>query len=386
MSRFSRRSPFGKIIIVLFTGILSILIFLLLGLSGYVYYLSKNYSRIEDNYDLSEEIEFNGYSSVLSNSDVWSKSFTILTYNIGFGAYDQNYNSFLDSGYMIDGTKVSGTMAKARSYEAAKDNTLGALGILMDNQTDFILLQEVDKEADRSYHINQYEMFNDTLFTYSYSSIYASNFHSAFLAYPLLDMFGKTESGLVTFSKYRIKEAVRRSYPIDESFPWKFFDLDRCFSLCRYSLPNGKEFVLCNSHMSAYDKDAVIRTQQLKFLNNFLKAERDKGNYVIVGGDFNHDIASSVGYFPSKQQDPEWAKPLTNDDLTEGYTIAASLNCGTCRAAEINYTKGINYETVIDGFIISDNIQVVDIENIDTDYMYSDHNPAKLTFMFDYFG
>ena len=51
----------------------------------------------------------------------------------------------------------------------------------------------------------------------------------------------------------------------------------------------------------------------------------------------------------------------------------------TCRTADIPYTKGVNYTSVIDGFIISDNI-IATAENIDADFMYSDHNPVKLTF------
>jgi exonuclease III len=51
----------------------------------------------------------------------------------------------------------------------------------------------------------------------------------------------------------------------------------------------------------------------------------------------------------------------------------------TCRTADIPYKKGVNYTSVIDGFIVSDNI-IATAENIDADFMYSDHNPVKLTF------
>ena len=42
--------------------------------------------------------------------------------------------------------------------------------------------------------------------------------------------------------------------------------------------------------MSAYDKGGTIREQQMKELNAFLKACADEGSYVLVGGDFNHDL------------------------------------------------------------------------------------------------
>ena len=46
----------------------------------------------------------------------------------------------------------------------------------------------------------------------------------------------------------------------------------------------------------------------------------------------------------------------------------------------MEYEKGVNYELVIDGFLIGPNVEIVSITNIDTDYKYSDHNPVKMEF------
>ena len=51
----------------------------------------------------------------------------------------------------------------------------------------------------------------------------------------------------------------------------------------------------------------------------------------------------------------------------------------TCRAAEIPYEKGVNFVTVVDGFLVSANVEAT-AENIDTDFAYSDHNPVLLRF------
>lgn len=86
--------------------------------------------------------------------------------------------------------------------------------------------------------------------------------------------------------------------------------------------------------------------------------------------------------FPSEQMLPEWVFELSNQDLTEGMSIVAALNdkqVPTCRSCDIPYTKGINYTSVLDGFFISDNITAF-VQNIDRDFLYSDHNPVKLTF------
>ena len=345
---------------------------------GYVTYLSANYYRIRDNQVLT--IENNQTADITLDT-----TYSISTFNIGFGAYDREFDFFMDSGVMADGTVVSGTRAKAESKERVLENTNGAIDIIENLATDFVFLQEVDTDSTRSYFVNQYEMFQNAL--EGYSSSFASNFHTGYLIYPFNDHIGSIQSGVATFSKYEIAESVRRSFPVDESFVNKFFDLDRCFVVNRLNIEGSdKQLVLVNLHMSAYDEGGVIRAQQLEMLKNFISAEYSKGNYVIAGGDWNHDIADSLEYFPSQQQIPAWVQQITEEDIPDGFSFAKTLNAPTCRAAEMPYTEGVNYTVVIDGFLVSDNIQIETISNIDTingediSFLYSDHNAVKMSF------
>ncbi|MDK7075501.1 endonuclease, partial [Lactobacillus gasseri] len=88
--------------------------------------------------------------------------------------------------------------------------------------------------------------------------------------------------------KYHIDSSERRKYFVSSSLIEKFVDLDRCFNVMRLPVKNDKELVLINSHMSAYDKGGLSKKKQLALLNHVMKAEIQKGNYVICGGDFNH--------------------------------------------------------------------------------------------------
>lgn len=349
---------------------------LLLTVGGYVLYVVFQYSRIEDH----KVLEIGSSASGSADGKVPAgRELSVLTYNIGFGAYAQDFSFFMDSGTMLDGTKVSGTYAKARSEEIVKKNTEGALQTAQSQNADFYLFQETDTDSDRSYHIDQYREMVDR-FGENYNDTFAVNFHSAKLLYPFNDPIGKSNSGIATFSKYRMETAERRQYPVDKGFA-KFFDLDRCFAVHYLPVDNGKQLVLINSHMSAYDEGGKIRQKQLALLNEVLKEEYEKGNYVVVGGDFNHDIVDSMHTFETRQEVPEWVYALTNDDLTEHFSFAAAKNAPTCRSTDMPYEKGVNYTVVLDGFIVSDNVEVVSVENIDTDFLYSDHNPAVMKFV-----
>ena len=354
--------------------VLGILLLCLVCIAGYVIYMQANYYRIEDHAPLEAE---NNQEKTLKLEEMY----TAVTYNIGFGAYGPEYSFFMDTGEMQDGTLTAGKYGKAISKASVKANTKGAAGELEKLDADFMLLQEVDVDADRSYHINQkeelIERFSD------YGNVFANNFHSAYLFYPFSDPHGAVEAGLLNFSRYKIAEAKRRSYPVDDSFVTKFTDLDRCFAVMRLPVEGGKELALINSHMSAYDEGGRIRAQQLELLNSVMEEEYQAGNYVIVGGDFNHALGEAVAEgFPTEQKFPAWVSILTQEEMAEGVAIQQAeneLDVPTCRGADLPYTKGVNFTTVVDGFLVSDNVKAT-AENIDTDFGYSDHNPVLLRF------
>lgn len=341
----------------------------------YVIYMQSQYYRIEDHTTLAVE----------NNSDKTLKqgeTYTAVTYNIGFGAYGPDYSFFMDTGEMSDGTETTGKYGKAMSRESVEEHTKGAVDELAKLNADFMLLQEVDEDSDRSFHVNQREEIEKSFS--GYGSVFANNFHSAYLFYPFSDPHGAVQAGLLNFSRYEVKEAERRSYPVDNSFITKFTDLDRCFSVMRIPVEGEKELVLINSHMSAYDKGGVIRAQQLELLNSVMEEEYRAGNYVIVGGDFNHALGEEVAEgFPSEQKFPAWVSILTQEELAEGIAIVRAeneLGVPTCRGADIPYTKGVNFTTVVDGFLVSDNVEA-SAENMDTDFAFSDHNPVMLQFV-----
>lgn len=349
-----------------------LLLSIVLIVGGYVAYISIQYYRIEDNQNI--EISNNKTPKVSIG-----KSLKIATYNIGFGAYDQDFSFFMDSGETLDGKILNGTGSRADSEYAVLKNTAGAVSKISELNVDFAFFQEVDVFAHRSYFYNQYDYIQQTF--QNFSSSISKNFHSAYLFYPLSNPHGKVDAGIVTLSKYNISSATRKSLPIDESFPTKFFDLDRCLQITRLPIENSdKELVLINLHMSAYDEGGLIRTKQVELLNEILEEEKNKGNYVVAGGDFNHDIANSKTLFPTSRKTAEWVYTLENSDLTEGYRFVANTNTSTCRSTDSYYVKGENYEVVIDGFICSSNVETISILNIDTAYEFSDHNPVYLNF------
>ena len=350
---------------------------------GYVGYVAIQYYRIEDNKVLSVA---EGNSKTVKTGETLS----VMTYNLGFASYSPEYSFFMDTGVMEDGKEVVGKYAKGLNKADVQKNVDGQISVSKDADVDFYFFQEVDEKADRSYKINMKGAISSAFD--GFSSTYAENFHTAWLLYPFNDPIGKTNAGIMTLSKYSVESAVRRSFPLTDNFIDKLFDLDRCFAVHYLPVENSdKKLVLINLHMSAYDKGGTVRAQQLEMLNGVLAAEYAKGNYVVAGGDFNHCLIAdyfdsdeqALSHFESKQKTPDWVKNsvLHNSELAQGLRIAADKDGATCRGADIPYEKGVNYTTTIDGFIVSDNVEVVSTKTVDTQYAYSDHNPVVLKFV-----
>lgn len=349
---------------------------------GYVGYVACQYYRIDDGITL--EVSGAGQKTVAAG-----ETLSVMTYNLGFGAYSPEYSFFMDTGVMDTGEEVAGIYAKGMNKADVQKNVDGQISVSKNANADFYLFQEADEKADRSYKINMRGSIEQA-FT-GYSSTYAENFHTAWLLYPFNDPMGTTKAGIVTLSKYAVESAVRRSFPLTEKFIDKLFDLDRCFSVHYLPVENSaKKLVLVNLHMSAYDEGGTVRARQLEMLNEVFAAEYAKGNYVVAGGDFNHCLIAdyfdsdeqALSHFESKQKTPDWVKNsvLHNSDLAAGLRLAADKDGATCRGADIPYEEGVNFTTTIDGFIVSDNVEVVSVKTTETHYAYSDHNPVVMQF------
>ena len=251
---------------------------------------------------------------------------------------------------------------------------------------DLYLVQEVDYDSTRSYRIDERTYLKAELPDYAYT--FAQNYDSPFLLYPLTQPHGSSKSGLMTFSRYTITSSERIELPIEKGLR-KLVDLDRCYSKNRILLPDGKELVLYNLHLSAYTSDGKIATEQLQLLINDMEEEYKKGVYCVAGGDFNKDIlGDSSAYFGvSAEKDIVWTQPLP-EGLFDGYhvSLAAPINeenpVPSCRNADKPYHEGQLVLTV-DGFLLTDNLNVISSEVIDTGFKYSDHNPVVLSFSFN---
>lgn len=346
--------------------IISILLAVLLVALAYVAYVFIAYHRLPDEMDL----EVKGRTSMDFQP---AHDYSIVSWNIGFGAYESDYGFFMDGG----------TQSWAWSEDRLKTNLGRIQAKLSEQDADIYLIQEVDFDATRSYHLDEREYLTETLGGDA-NYTFAQNYDSPFLFYPFTQPHGASKAGIMTFSRSEINSAQRISLPIENGFT-KFLDLDRCYSRNFISLGAGQFLVLYNLHLSAYTTDGTIATEQLKLLLADMEEQYSMGNYCIAGGDFNKDLlGDSALYFGASDKEYSWAQPIPEDTF-DGYhtSLVAPLDkdhpIASCRNADGPYHEG-QYVLTVDGFMVTDNVEVISSEVIDYQFEYSDHNPVRMTF------
>ncbi|QWC00406.1 endonuclease/exonuclease/phosphatase family protein [Mycoplasmatota bacterium] len=309
---------------------------------------------------------------------------TALTFNTGYASLSQTED------FVMDG----GKKARMDSKSEVEDNIQAIEDILERENADIFLLQEVDVDSNRSYNINQYEIYQESL---GITSALAYNYRSIFVPFPInpSQMMGKVNSGLATFTSFETSQATRIQLP--GSFPWpvRLANLKRALLITRHPIEDSQaELVVINLHLSAYD-DGSMREQELEALQEIMLEEKEKGNYILVGGDFNQTFPDALKSFESQSEyEYHTQYELNSQDLWEAYPLdiewfnnnqfqlIADALIPTCRLLHQPYDTE-NHENnqyyLIDGFIVSNNITVNSIETIDEDFKYSDHNPVKIT-------
>lgn len=289
----------------------------------------------------------------------------LVSFNTGYAGLDRSQDFFMDGG----------ERSRPFDKDEVEDNTAAILSALSQQKAQVCFLQEVDEDSSRSFGINQKERYYHGM---SMRSAFAYNYYCDFVPIPWPPM-GKVRSGIMTLSTLGIDNATRESLPVPFKWPSRVANLKRCMLVCRVPVEASEaELVLINVHLEAYD-DGEGKRAQTEQIMSVIAAERRNGNYVIVGGDFNQSFEGSQAF--EKQYDNEWMPAmLTSDELPEGFSYVFDPDTPTCRSLRAPYggDRANTLFYIIDGYIVSDNIKVNNIETVDLNFRNSDHNPVVL--------
>ncbi|WP_120501780.1 hypothetical protein [Roseovarius sp. EL26] len=143
---------------------------------------------------------------------------------------------------------------------------------------------------------------------------------------------------------------------------------------------SGERWVLINIHLSAFDDGGNLRKDQITDVFQYASTRFNDGAHVIIGGDWNMELIETRFPHQTSDEDRFWIHRFPDELLPVGWKVAVDPNLPTVRTVNQAYVPGENYLTIIDGFIVSPNVDVVDVETTNTAFQMSDHMPVRGTF------
>lgn len=286
---------------------------------------------------------------------------TILAWNLGYAGLGAA------SDFKTDG----GQHYFPPSRRAVIENA-GSIGaVLRDQNADVVLLQELAHAGPINYWVNLKRRVDDAL--PSTSRLYFAEIQTRLMPWPL-----SLRHGQGIYSRRAFEDHDLVALPAEDA---GIFGVRRRYASLVSRLPiagdeNG--WTICSVHLAAFDEDATVRTRQLRELMAWAEGEYRAGRHVVIGGDWNLQLARTN--FPNTTEERYlfWVFPFPQDALPEGWRIAADAATPSVRTNERPYRRGENYTTVIDGFIVSPNVSVEEVRGVDLNFAHSDHNPVQI--------
>jgi endonuclease/exonuclease/phosphatase family metal-dependent hydrolase len=316
--------------------------------------------------DLVESVEVLGSGSQeLSQGD----SIEISTWNIGYAGLGASEDFFMDDG----------TNSRPKEKRIVEEYLKGILETLENFDTDITMLQEVDIHSKRSYYLNQLDELSAIKQDEAYS--FAKNYDVKFVPVPFPPL-GSVRSGIATFSEYDIEDSTRYAFEGNYAWPKSTVMLDRCYMVSTVPLAGtDQKLVLVNAHFSAYD-DGSLRASQLGAIKEFMLKAYEENNYVIIGGDWNQTFEFiDTDAFPIYKEGAFYLPSIIeNEWLPDGWQWAIDEKIPTYRLLNSEYVEGETQVGIIDGFLVSPNVEIKNIETLDLKFKNSDHNPVIATF------
>jgi endonuclease/exonuclease/phosphatase family metal-dependent hydrolase len=289
--------------------------------------------------------------------------FDLMIWNIGYCGLGHEMDFFYDGGERVRCEKwiVKANLHYVLEYTASLDTC------------DFFLFQEVDVKSKRSYCVNQFDALVNGL--EGCHAAFGKNYDVFLVPMPVTSPYGKVLSGLATLGRMEPLSSIRHSFPGNYAWPKGTFMLDRCFLVNRYPVAGGRQLLVINTHNSAYD-DGSLRKGQMDYLHGFLVDEYQKGNYIIVGGDWNQTPAGFKPGFQHNIFDTIQLAYIEEDYLPGDWTWFYDPAVPTNRRVAIPYDPAISQTTVIDYYLLSPNIIPLEIRGVDLGFVPSDHQPV----------
>ncbi len=293
-----------------------------------------------------------------------SAELAVTTWNIGYAGLGQRADFFADHGRSVR------ALSRAEISEAA-DRIAESL---TERQQDLILLQENAKAGFLTRGIDVSRRIMRALAPMRHA--YWADMKTVLLPVQL-----RLDHGMSIFSRLRDRGCAIVRLPQTDSYYYGFIKKYYVGQMVRYPIAGtGKDWVVINLHLSAFDAGGRVRMAQLDQLFAVAAAEYGKGHHVVIGGDWNMRLCATDFAHMTDTPYLDWLVDLPPQALPAGWQLAVDMRTPTVRTMQAPYVAGQTYTTIIDGFAVSPNVDVKKVTTRDFAFAFTDHHPVEAVF------
>jgi endonuclease/exonuclease/phosphatase family metal-dependent hydrolase len=288
------------------------------------------------------------------------ETITLCTWNMGYAGLGE------ESDFLSDG----GRHVLPPSRVTVEKNLAGIKSVLREVQADIFLFQEVAQPGLLTYGVDMQHGVEAEFPGFARSFLPDAETR-------LLPRRYSVHHGTEVFSRYPVEKLGADLLPGESRSLLGI--LRKTYGIQRFEIAGGmRRWSIMTVHLAAFDDDAAMRKQQLKQVIETAEREYKSGAHVIVGGDWNLRLTATR--FPDRT-DPKflfWVHDFPQEALPQGWHLAFDPKTPSVRTNYQPYQAGVNYVTIIDGFLVSPNVKIVSVAGRDTGFRFSDHQPVVL--------
>jgi len=288
---------------------------------------------------------------------------SVLNWNLGYAGLGK------ESDFKIDG----GDMIRPPSQQVVRKNISGIKSLIEKNKSDIHLFQEISEPDMLTRGENVLSSVQKSLSDYDY--FYSSDFRTK-----LIPTRWALRHGLASFTQFKTEPAKLIELPLE---PTKLGGtVQRLYHIQHTGFKNesGENWVILNLHLSAFDEGGNVRLKQFDSVIKIADEFYQQGHHVVVGGDWNIQLSGTEFPTTTKEEFLFWRTKLPTEKILPGWQIVVDHDTPTMRSNERPYVKGENFTSIIDGYMVSPNVEVIEVETIDTNFEFTDHQPTKARF------
>ena len=286
----------------------------------------------------------------------------IVTWNIGYGSLGAGADFIADGGRSI--------RALGRRSIAAAVDAIGRT--LQGLDADIVLLQEV---AAASVATRGIDVRGGVLRALDgYRAAFWEDFATTMLPPPF-----DISNGMMTLSRPAAPGCTAQALPQEPGFRFGFLKKHYGALATRIPTEDGRKWAILNIHLSAFDDGGRVRARQVAALLELAEAEYRRGAHVVVGGDWNMRLVDSSFPHETEEHFLSWIHDFPHKTVPEGWSFAVDPSAPSVRTLHRPYEEGVNYVTIVDGFLVSPNVEIDRVETTDLAFLHTDHHPVTIS-------